>query len=268
MKSITFFPRALALGILFIPVFGYADGILSADVPALQQSAITVLPYISPNNYLQNPYMNQPMLGQTHILTESQIDGSAGEGFWERLFTDGTYNVAGAGSVANLSGAYYQALGGFAFAQTGRIGGFALGGLLAIQTPQNQSGNYLGYIYSTNIVELSQAYVEYQYSNIVQADVGRIAINTPWLNSSDPSTTAYITYQGMWVNVQPLDSLLLSALAINEIGNPAGFHPYTLYNSTFGFPISTAATDPGAIGFGAEWNPSLSYNLNFWAYQF
>lgn len=246
----------------------YADDALP-DMPTdVQLVSPPSYSYISPNSYIQNPYYGQAMGRTTQILTESQINATAGEGVWSRLFTDGTYNAAVAGSVANLNNSYNSAIGGYLFGQSGRIGGFSVGGLVALQTPQTQSGNYLGYIYSTNIAELSQAYVEYQFSDIVQADIGRIALNSPWMNSANPSTTAYITYQGGVVNVQPFSSLLLTGIAINDMGNPAGFHPYTLYDSSFGYPIETTAVTSGAIVLGAQWSPTASYNLNLWGYQF
>lgn len=248
--------------------------------------------YIAKNNYLQNPYLQNPSGGGTQIVTESQFNN---QNFAEHLFADGTWNVL-AGAAAQYmgsgsSGSPSFGYGGDLFGQTGSVAGFSAGGLLSVANPfyskaingdvngQNQNGANFNFMPANQQIALSEAFLEYQYSNIIQADVGYIGINnSPWLSMNYYSNilTPGANYQGALLNVYPGGGWLLTALAFNAaqfVGN-SGFTPNTFYNTgvdySSGLIVNTVDEQSnGTVALGANyeaWNNQ--YNLRLWGYQF
>ena len=240
--------------------------------------------YISPQAFIQNPYNSLTSFGGTQTLTAGQM---AQQNLMEKLFADGTWNVwANSGIETNNGLQPNYEYGANIFGQTGAVAGFALGGVLTIMNPYGtpklnppaQSPAANQFLTSSRQVTPSEAYLEYQYSNRVQADIGYIGINnSPWLanNYYNNMSAPGITYQGALINVDPGGGWLLTALAFNAaqaIGQ-TGFNGMTLYNSGFDFATGTANTisksSAGTVALGGNysgWNNN--YNLRLWAYQF
>ena len=221
----------------------------------------------SPISYIQNPYAGQVSGGGTRVVIESS---ALNQNAWQHLFDDGIYNVAGSGIISSFDGIYNYSMGAYFYGQTGAVAGFSLGAQLAVQTPQTpgNSGVYLGTTGSQQkAVELSQAYLEYSYNQVIQADIGRIALNTPWVNSSNPSTSSYLTYQGLVASLTLGSNLTITGFGINQLASTSGFNSYTMYNSEFSTPIQTTGTTPGAIGLGMRYSPTLSDTINLWGYH-
>ena len=237
----------------------------SASAVAFADESSTVLNtnanYINRNAYLQDPYINLTSGGGTKIISES---ATANQSLSQRLFEDGTWNIFGS-TIAqyNTSGGNGNPWYGYnanLFAQTGQIGGFSAGGMFVMANPlwskdlngRNPVPN--NGLPSGEEVNPAEAFLEYQYSNIIQADAGWIAINnSPWLTSSyysgnlAPSTT----YQGAEVSVYPGSGWLLSALAFNsaQIIGQTGFSRLTLYNNTYSpsNPLNTTESNVSII---------------------
>ena len=131
--------------------------------------------YIKDQSYLQNPFRSLTMGGGTQYVTPD---------FAEHLFADGTWNVYGfSGIQTNNNKPTSYNLSATMFGQTGSVAGFSLGGAFVAGNPliQNSasSSGYPPYVFMTSeqYNALSEAYLEYQYNHIVQADVGFIGIN-------------------------------------------------------------------------------------------
>lgn len=274
----------LASNIMYV----YADNSESAAV------VNTNAKYIAPNNYLQNPYGTLTSKGGTQIISESQ---AMSQNFAEHVFADGTWNVmtgAAGGYMGTGSGAggnHSIGYGADLFGQTGSVAGFSLGGLFSIANPfyskaingdvsgQNQSGANFNFLPANKQIALSEGYLEYQYSNIVQADIGYIGINnSPWLtgNYYNNILTPGANYQGALINVYPGGGWLLTGLAFNAaqfVGN-TGFTPGTFYNTGVDYSSGSIVNkldeySNGTAALGANyvgWNNQ--YNLRLWGYQF
>lgn len=265
-----------------ISINAFADGSESAT-----EITNTNAKYIAPSNYLQNPYGALTSGGGTQIISESQF---ANQNFAEHLFADGTWNVfAGAatqyvGTKTNQFPSY--GYGANLFGQTGSVVGFSIGGLFTAINPffvsQMNGSNQKNatFLPSDQEVNVSEAYLEYQYSNIIQADVGYIGINnSPWLSSNyySNSLAPGANYQGMSINVYPGGGWLLTAVAFNgaQLINQTGFSGMTFYNNGVDYAGGNIAqttpseTSSGTIAAGANyeaWNNQ--YNLRLWGYQF
>lgn len=282
MKQIIYTLLMLSCG------YAFADG-TESDV-AVNNNA----KYIAPNNYLQNPYGALTSGGGIQVVSESQM---AQQNFAERLFADGTWNVmagaAGAyfGTDSGASGYHSIGYGANLFGQTGSVAGFSVGGLFSAANPfystqingdangHNVNGANFNFLPANKQVTLSEAYLEYQHSNVIQADIGYIGINnSPWLTSNYYSNvlTPGANYQGALVNVYPGGGWLLTALAFNGaqlIGN-TGFTPGTFYNTGVDYSSGSIVNtvdelSNGTVAVGANyaaWNNQ--YNLRLWGYQF
>ena len=153
----------------------------STDVfAAASESAIenTNAKFISLQNYIQNPYAALVSGGGTKPFNESQ---TADQNFTEKLFADGTWNIqVGASTQYTGSGAGYPnySYGANLFGQTGSVAGFSLGGLFTAMNPlfATQMNGYntsaSPFLPSNEQVTLSEAYLEYQHSNVIQIDAG------------------------------------------------------------------------------------------------
>ncbi len=256
--------------------------------------------FIARAAYLQNPYNseNYPTTGGgTLIVNESQ---TANQNFWQKWFEDGTYNIyagttinAGADSKTfNNPGPYNRDMqpysyGANIFAQTGQAAGFSIGGVITVMNPffaepmnglatQQGTRDYNIYTPTYTQVAMSEAFVEYQYSNMVQADIGYIGINnSPWINGNYENNLVSIpaTYQGALINLYPGNGWLITALAFNaaQYGASNGFTGNTNYSITNnGIANNNGyAASNGTVALGANYSGlSNNYNLRLWGYQF
>lgn len=281
--------------LLIIPAMSFADGYFPLWDPNTteQPTQQTIDPsqinqneyYINPTVYIQDPYSNQTSGGGTLVLNESSMN----DGFWSKLFTDGTYNVYGGATTSTGSQGRTQtgtfngtsAYGINGFAQTGHVAGFALGVGATVMNPffasqMNGANVNAGLLTPTNQqTALTQAYLEYQFSNIVNVDVGYIGINnSPWLTGSyfADSVSVPVTYQGALVNIHPGGGWLLTALAFNGIqtSGTQGFTGNTLYNKQYaGSVYSQNASSSGTMALGGDYKAwANNYEARIWAYQF
>ena len=239
--------------------------------------------YIKDQSYLQNPFRSLTMGGGTQYVTPEQ---KLNQNFAEHLFADGTWNVYGfSGIQTNNNKPTSYNLSATMFGQTGSVAGFSLGGAFVAGNPliQNSasSSGYPPYVFMTSeqYNALSEAYLEYQYNHIVQADVGFIGINnSPWLAGSYYSDqSSAVTYQGALFNINPGDGWIITALGFNGANYPGynGFTGNTLYNP--GSIQGIGAGQPGAITQGSNgtvalgasyYTPDNLYNIRAWGYQF
>lgn len=240
--------------------------------------------YISNVAYIQNPYAGVTSGGGTLVPQQKVMES---EGLLGKLFTNGTYNVySGAttgfgGTGKNGSSGETSAYGATLFAQTGQVGGFSFGGAFTAMNPffaSNMNGSNMNdnlFTPGNQQLALTQAFLEYQYENILNADVGYIAINnSPWLSASyyNDMISVPATYQGALLNVYPGGGWLLTALAFNGVqtSGQEGFTGETFYNSIYGSSYQTNnASSNGTVALGANfvgWNNN--YNLRLWGYQF
>lgn len=121
-----------------------------------------------------------------------------------------------------------------------------------------------------------ELFLEYQHSNIVQADVGWIGINnSPWMTYYQNNALNMVTYQGASVNVNPGGGWLLSGFAINgaQLLGEEGFSNQTMYNSTWdnGTGTGNVGTEgsPSTFAIGANWvSQDELINLRLWGYKF
>lgn len=247
----------LALVSLAAPAF--ADGIESATVTtnasesasakttAVESASVATVQnpnsqFIGRYNYFQNPYGWMMSGGGTTKLSESEIDQL---NWAEKLFEGGTYNVFSGATYNQWDGQRYPAgmsYGGNIFGQTGQLAGFSIGGAVSIMNPFSSLNGYInnGRAYSAYIptftqITLPEAFLEYQYQNIVNVDLGYVAFdNSPWLagNMYTNMLTVPTTYQGVGVNVYAGGGWLLSALAFNaaQFGSQPGFIAQTNYS--------------------------------------
>ena len=124
----------------------------------------------------------------------------------------------------------------------------------------------------------TELFAEYQYNNVFQVDVGRIAINnSPWLSTSyyNNMQVPGATYQGGLVNVNPGGGWLLTGLAFNQamIAGSPYFTNMTLYNSGFDYGTGTSniinQASNGTIAVGSTYTGDNNNNtLRMWAYNF
>jgi hypothetical protein len=237
--------------------------------------------FIGRYNYFQNPYNWMMSGGGTLKLTESQIESQT---VAQKLFEGGTYNVFGGGTYNQWDSQRYPAgisYGGNIFGQTGQIAGFSAGGVLSIMNPFsslnsqiNGGRSYSQYIPTFTQITLSEAFIEYQYQNIVNADIGYIAFdNSPWLagNMYTNMLTVPTTYQGVGVNIYTGGGWLLSALAFNgaQFGAAPGYTGQTNYSSWLQTRDGYSTNSAGTAAMGANYaSNDGAYNLRLWGYQF
>ncbi len=243
--------------------------------------------YINPFAYIQDPYISLTSFGGTAKVSESQI---ITQNVAEKLFSDGTWNMfAGAASqytATGIGGYPNYAYGVNLFGQTGQVAGFSIGGLLTVLNPffaTNMNGSnmkYSPFLPADKQVTPSEAFIEYQFSNIVQADLGWIGINnSPWLaqNYNSNLLGPGATYQGGLINIYPGGGWLITALAFNasQATSETGFSGLTFYNRGFDYAggliasSTTAETSAGTLAVGANYyNSNNQYNLRLWGYQF
>lgn len=234
--------------------------------------------YINQYAYIQNPFTGLPSGGGTSKLTESQI---ADNNFMQQLFTGGTWNIY---TLASVSGSFNGApgpsmsYGASAFAQTGQIAGFSFGGLFNLMNPISTEGRGTPfasqYLSTANQHTPLEAFAEYQYSHYVQVDAGWIGItNSPWLGGNYYNNmTSGMNYQGVLVNVNPLNGLLLTGLVINAAISPGlnHFTQQTLYDPNFDWTMNS--NNPGSpytvAGGASYYTPDNNINARIWAYNF
>ena len=252
---------------------------------------------IDMNNYSQNMFAYTPMGGGSQVLHPYNRDSTM-----QTLFEDGTWNAWGGGTawVSNPTSAN-KVVGGTSYAtptvndyaygvsvwgQTGKIDGFSLGAQISAANPwfaNNMNGNFeygqYGTMPSQSETALNQLYLEYQYKNIVQADVGWITINeSPWLVPA--AALGHImpaaSYQGAQVSVYAGDGWMLHAIAFNaaQLIGQSNFTGMNFYNSPAGYgngliPEAPNSSSDGTVALGANYK-ALNNNLNvrLWGYSF
>lgn len=251
---------------------------VAATIPVVVNSNST---FIDRQAYIQNPYAGLPSMGGTQNVAESQL---ANQSVWQKWFGDGTWNSMSSISYANTGGYSNYGYAENIFAQTGQVAGFSVGGLLTVANliPLNGANPPPGLndqLLPTNqVLQLPELFLEYQYSNIVQADIGRFQVtNSPWLSQAyyNNILTPGMTYQGGLLNVNPGGGWLLTALGFNQAlpVSATGFNNLTMYNIGFDYGTQTTniLNDPsnGAFAFGGNFvGDNNNYNLRLWAYHF
>ena len=291
----SFMKRILYLALVVTSTYSLADVSESAVQPTpLATTSTTTIAnnsnasFIGRYNYFQNPYGWMLSGGGTSKLTESEIK----EQNWaEKLFAGGTYNVFTGATYNQWDGQYAssgKSYGANVFAQTGQLWGFSIGGVLSIMDPigsfndavvnpitpgmPNRYSSYYIPTYTSNT--LSEAFLEYQYSNIVNADIGYVAFdNSPWLagNMYTNMLTVPTTYQGVGVNVYAGGGWVLSALGFNaaQFGAQQGFTGQTNYSSWLQMQNGASNGTNGTVALGAQYtDASGRYNTRIWGYQF
>lgn len=240
--------------------------------------------YISNTAYIQNPYAGITSGGGT-LVPQAKVMES--ENFWQKWFANGTYNVyAGAttgwgGTAKNGLGGETSAYGATIFGQTGQAAGFSIGGAFTVMNPflaENMNGQNTNdnlFTPGNQQIALTQAFVEYQYKNIVNADIGYIGINnSPWLTANyyNNMVSTPATYQGALINVYPGGGWLLTALAFNGVQTSGtnGFTGKTFYDQSYGsFYQTNNGNSSGTMALGANYTTwDNNYNLRLWGYQF
>ncbi|RTK97098.1 MAG: hypothetical protein EKK64_02275 [Neisseriaceae bacterium] len=291
----------LVISTLFISNV-FADGIESSaqTVAPVSESSTVVVSTVAPSTtnpnasfinrygYFQNPYNGMLTGGGTLHLTESEIEQ---QNWAEKLFAGGTYNVF-SGFTYNQWDGYYQSAGkGYGssvFGQTGQLWGFSVGGVFSAMNPIGALNDQINPIVPNSPVSsrFSSAYVptftsytfpelflEYQYNNVVNADVGYLDFsNSPWLagNMYYNNMPVPTSYQGINVNVYAGGGWLLTALAFNaaEYGAQYGFTGVTNYSWLAQKPGYSNTSD-GTVAIGAQYTDnSGNYNARAWGYQF
>lgn len=288
----------IAIGFSSVACFSYADTVESSVVvqhvqtnqvttqrtnPAVVKHPVVDInvndTYIKDQSYLQNPFRSLTMGGGTQYVTPEQKES---QNFAGHLFTDGTWNIYGfSGIQANDGKPTNYNVSSTLFGQTGSVGGFSLGGAFVLGNPfiqnENAGSGYPPYVFMTSeqYNALSEAYLEYQYDHLFQADIGYIGINnSPWLAGSYYSDqSSAVTYQGALFNINPGAGWLITALAFNGANYPGynGFTGNTLYNpgSIQGIPTGINQGSNGSFALGASYyTPDNLYNVRAWGYQF
>lgn len=236
--------------------------------------------YISKNSFIQNPYFGLVSGGGTRNINESDYitDSSA-----KKLFMNGSWNVYGGASYVSIDGANNYGYVANIFAQTGQLAGFSLGGLFTIANPfftsqwnpsdRDEQAEGLSVMKQVTPQEL---FLEYQHSNIIQANIGWIGINnSPWMTYYQNNALNMVTYQGALVNVNPGGGWLLTGFAINgaQLLGEEGFSNQTMYNSTWDNASATpdigTKGSPNTYAIGANWTGANDMlDLRLWGYQF
>ncbi len=245
--------------------------------------------FINKHAYIQDAYISLPSEGGTQIVTESQI---AKQNVAERWFADGTWNVLGSAVAQYYSDTSGKAIPNYGygvdvFGQTGQVAGFSVGGMMSVANPyfsealNGTNVNSALFMPASKQVAASEAFVEYQYKNIVQADIGLLSVTSslsPWL--TQVYYGGYITpgtnCQGILVNAYPGAGWLLTALAFNGTQkiSETNFNHLTYYNQSYN-PSSLfinsgeSSISDYTLAVGANyaaWNNN--YNLRLWAYDF
>lgn len=274
--------------LLFMISLSFFSGYLYADEQSLStdqqniESAIepTNNNYISKNAFTQNPYIGMASGGGTQDVSESQYYN---DNVAQKWFRDGTWNVYGAASYVDQNGYNNYGYAVNIFGQTGQVAGFSFGGLLTVANPffssqwnPSEPENQAQGLSVTQQIIPQELFAEYQYSNIVQADVGWIGINnSPWMTYYQNNALNLVTYQGGIVNVNPGGGWLLTGFAINgaQLLGEQGFSQQTMYNSTWDNGTGTgnigSSGSPSTFAIGANFTtPDQNFNLRLWGYQF
>jgi hypothetical protein len=222
--------------------------------------------YISAYRYFQNPFVLT--LGGDNVAGP---DGTFIGGLGNAIVSTAPLAV-GSNRFANISTAQI-------WGQTGRLGGFALGGTAFVvnnfSSLPNQANNFSNYK-ATTIITPSQAYIDYLYGNNFEIALGSIVISTPWVTSYSAIPGSSIgngTFQGAMFNIQLAQSLLLTGFTAYSYSQypfyNTWFNQQNLYNY-FGGPLSNLGTQSGygPSGIGFTWNPIPQYSGKFWLYNF
>ncbi len=238
--------------------------------------------YISSSSYTQNPYSGFPSSGDTQHVSESQL---ATHNVAQKWFSDGTWNVMSEASYVDQTGSNNFGYGVNIFAQTGFVAGFSFGGFFTIMNPvfastldpsdplQQAQGLPVNQQITTQ-----ELFTEYQFSNIVEANLGWIGINnSPWLTYYQNNALNLITYQGASFNVHPGGGWLVTGLFLNgvqQLGssdfNSQTFYGYnSVYSSGGLIAQDSSNASSGTAALGANWSvPDNSFSFRLWGYQF
>lgn len=251
-------------------------------------------PYISYNNYIQNPFGGEATGGGTQIHLQNVNEYSGGgqqviyesaimrQNAWEKWFNDGTYNIQAAVSVTSTTNNTTNlAYGSNIFAQTGSAAGFSFGGNLAIINPYFSSdlngtdpNKYNPFLPANQVIYPNQLFTEFKIPNVFQADAGWLYITTPWVTSSYAEGIQQPTYQGVLLNYQMTRNILWTGMALNGYMpvSATGFSSLTMYNPNYNSITQTpniqGASSPGTYALGMQYGANTDWNANLWGYQF
>jgi len=229
------------------------------------------------SQFSQNPWENDfqdPSRGKT-----DEINGSL-----ENLYNNGSLTVKLQAIMANRHspvGRTDYAYDFSAFAQTGNYQGFSVGGSYMLtnpfyanaMNPQNEQQINI-FIPSNKVNVLSQAFLQYTTPGKFQATAGRISMDTPWIKTTTNNPMTNATYQGVLVNAQVSDELLLTGLYINAYKGIAqsefsDHSMYTIHNDTTqSVPNTGPAELDLTVGLGADYSPTGNTKASLWGYLF
>ncbi len=266
---------------IYLIFLGFANSVY-ADGELIEHDVTTIsATFISPNAYSQDPYIGLPSISGTQTIIESQ---TLSKNVAQKLFEDGTWNVIAQASYMGITGANNYAYGANFFGQTGQVAGFSFGGFVTINNPlfadqmnpANTDFQALQLPINQQSFTPQEAFVEYQYRNIVQADIGYIGINnSPWLTYYQNNAMNLVTYQGASFNINPGAGFLITGVLFNQaqLLGENGFSQLTLYNSNFDpatqTPELSNETSEGTFALGTSWSLPGDWLLaRLWDYQF
>ncbi len=276
--------------------FAFADTTESATTTTVTPSAVaaTAAPapvtnsndsYINSNAFLQNPFSGIASGGGTQVVDHNTY---VNQSFAQRLFSDGTYNVyaggiTGTGSSGTPGGtnSLTTGVGASIYMQSGQVlGGFSVGGLLNVMNPfvanelngRGSTTRQYNAMFdpSNDYIAVSEAFLEYQYGNRVNADIGLIGINnSPWLaaNFYNNMLAPGATYQGAVVNVNAGNGWVLTGIGFNglQTSGQVGFTGNTFFNTN----NQNYGNSSGTVALGANYMAdNNNYNLRLWGYNF
>ncbi len=235
----------------------------------------------------QSIYTENPWIHSLKVTNNTQTNT---DGIIKHLFCDGEWNAFGAVSMqytGTQSSFTNYGYGVDLFAQTGQLYGFTFGGLIDIVNPffaTNINGNNPNtqayFLPSQKQVAPSEAFVEYQYNNLLQVDAGLIGINnSPWLTPNyfnNMIATPY-SYQGAMINVNINKNWTLTGIGFNGAQgiSSSSFTGLTNYNTGYDFlsgiiannTVTGASAGTIAVGLNGELFNHQN-TIQIWGYNF
>lgn len=195
----------------------------------------------------------------------------------EQFFTQGTYTLAALANYLYFQPNNYFSYGASVFMQSGEIAGFSVGGNYLFINPwfSNDINPTANNSLPTNkVATISQLFLEYNLKDHIQADIGWLYINTPWLTSYTPTSTTQPTYRGALVNYKITNHWLLTGLAINGYKGLAqtSFNRETMYSYNINPNTFTPQIGSGNSEFstalGIQYSLDRTLNAGIWGYIF
>ena len=199
----------------------------------------------------------------------------------EHFFEDGTYNLFLSSSYVYETPYSYYAYGSDLFAQSGDIFGFSIGGTMQVVNPvladtMNPTNSFDPYQYlpTERVISPSQAYLQYNYKDMFQTNVGWLFLDTPWVTSLNVAALTQQTYQGIQTRFKPGEDWLVTGLALNGFKylDDNHFSRKTMYNSPYNsysdFPTIVNQESAGTLALGTQYAPNKRIYAGLWGYMF